>query len=293
MKKLLALALFLSLPVFAEFSVTITDDVGLTSVIVKEPVRIVSLGPSNTEIFFALGLGNRTVRVTSYCDFPKEAKKIQKVGDFVSPNIEMILSLKPDLVLCSGGVQKELALKLKSLGIPAVTLYPKDLKQLLNGITLVGKATGTEKIALKYVEGLRSRINSVKEKVKNSAKPKVYLEIWNQPLTTAGNGSFVDELITISGAVNIFSELKQTFPSVGGEEIINRNPDVIVTAYMDKAGKIKADLVKRPGWGNINAVKNGRVYDEINSDLLLRSGPRLVDGIEELAKKFHPELYGK
>ena len=285
------MVLLAALPVFAGFPVTVVDDVGLSSLIPKAPVRIVSLGPSNTEILFALGLGPRTVGVTSYCNFPAEAKKKEKTGDFMSPNLELILSLKPDLVLCSGGVQKELALKLKNLNIPAVTLYPKDLKQVLDGISLVGRATGREETASIYMETLNVRIAAVKAKVKSAAKPKVYLEIWNQPLTTSGKISFVNELITLAGGANIFGELEQTFPSVGGEEILNRDPDIIVTAYMDKAGKIKADLIKRPGWGNIKAVKTGRIYDEINSDLLLRSGPRLVDGIEALAKKFHPELF--
>ena len=291
MKKLVVLLLLLSVCVYAEFPVTITDDVGLVSKIEKTPVRIVSLGPSNTEILFALGLGERTVGVTSYCDFPAEAKKKKKVGDFISPNLEIILSLKPDLVLCAGGVQKDLALKLRGLNIPAVTLYPKDLNQLINDIAVVGRTTGAESKAAKYMESLRARIAAVKEKVKGQPKPSVYFEIWNSPLTSAGKSSFVDELITLAGGENIFAKVDQTFPTVNAENIVKSDPDIIVTAYMDRAGKIKTEVVKRAGWGKLKAIKNDRIYDDIDSNILLRAGPRLVDGIEALARKFHPELY--
>ena len=288
MKKLAFFLVFFSSTLFAAFPLTITDDVGLTAVINKEPLRIVSLGPSNTEILFSLGLSERVCGVTSYCNFPEAAKKKEKVGDFITPNIEKILSLRPDLVLCAGGVQKDLALKLKSLNIAAVTLYPKNLEEILKGIKTIGLVCGKEKEAAEYAGSLKARLNAVKERVKGKAKPKVYLEIWNAPLTSAGKGSFVDELISVSGGENIFAGTDQTFPNVSSEEVVMRNPEVIITAYMDKAGKMKSEIAGRQGWGSIAAVRSAKIYDEIDSDILLRAGPRLVDGIEALAERLHP-----
>ena len=293
MKKLAFLILLSASTLFAAFPLTITDDVGLTAVINKEPLRIVSLGPSNTEILFSLGLGERVCGVTSYCNFPEAAKKKEKVGDFITPNIEKILSLRPDLVLCAGGVQKDLALKLKSLNIPAVTLYPKNLEEILKGINTIGLVCGKEKEAAEYSGVLKKRLDSVRARVKGLARPRVYLEIWNAPLTSAGKGSFVDELITISGGENIFSGTDQTFPNVGAEEVVMRNPEIIVTAYMDKAGKMKKEIAGRQGWGSVAAVKNGNIFDEIDSDILLRAGPRLVAGIEVLAERIHPAALKK
>ena len=285
-KKLTAL---LFLPAFffsASFPLTIIDDVGMSAVIKQEPKRIISLAPSNTEILFELGLGGRVVGVSSYCDFPAAAKKKEKVGDFMAPNLEKILLLKPDLVVAGGGVQKDLAIKLSAMNIPTLTLYPKNINEMLMDVVIIGKATEKETEALFYIEKLKQRMEKVKsEAAKQVKKPKIYFEIWNQPFTTAGKGSFVDELITMAGGINIFGEVDKTFPEISSEEIIKRNPDIIITAYMDKKGKMKKEVIARPGWSNISAVKEKRVFDDIDSDILLRSGPRLVDGLEALYKK--------
>ncbi|OGF48099.1 MAG: hypothetical protein A2231_09010 [Candidatus Firestonebacteria bacterium RIFOXYA2_FULL_40_8] len=286
MKKIIALLLILLAPAFSSgFPVTLTDDVGMSAAISKQPKRIISLAPSNTEILFMLNLGGKVVGVSGICDYPAAAKKKEKVGDFFAPNLEKILLLKPDLVLAGGGVQKDLAIKLSALGIPALTLYPKDLKQMLMDVVLVGNATGKEKEALMLSSSLKDRIEAVKEKAKNKKKPRIYFEIWNQPVTSAGKGSFLDELINLAGGENIFSDIDKTFPEVSVEEIIKRNPDIIITAYMEKKGKMKKEIKARAGWGSIKAVKEDKVFDDIDSDLLLRSGPRLVDGLEELSKK--------
>ncbi|OGF46996.1 MAG: hypothetical protein A2452_01335 [Candidatus Firestonebacteria bacterium RIFOXYC2_FULL_39_67] len=286
MTKIIGSFLLLISAVFSSgFPVTLTDDAGRSALISKEPKRIISLAPSNTEILFMLGLGDKVAGVSNICDYPAEAKKKEKVGDFFSPSLEKILMLKPDLVLAGGGVQKELAIKLSTMGIPVLTLYPKDLNQVLMDAVLVGKAAGKEKEALTLVNSLKERIKAVKEKAKNRKKPKVYFEIWNQPVTSAGKGSFIDELISLAGGENIFSDIDKTFPEVSVEEIIKRNPGIIITAYMEKKGKMKKEITARAGWGSIKAVKEDKVFDDLNPDLLLRSGPRLVDGLEELSKK--------
>ncbi|MEI6845645.1 MAG: cobalamin-binding protein [Candidatus Firestonebacteria bacterium] len=291
MKKITAfLLLLLAFSFAAEFPLTITDDVGLSAIITKEPVRIISLAPSNTEILFMLGLGDKVTGVSGNCDYPEAAKKKEKIGEFFSPNLEKIISLKPDLVLAGGGVQKELALKLSAFGIPTLTLYPVNLTNMLADVSLVGKATGKEKEARALANSLKARIEAVKEISKNKKKPRIYFEIWNQPVTSAGKGSFLNELIELAGGENIFADINKTFPEVSTEEIIKRNPEIIITAYMSKTGKLKKEIKERAGWGSIKAVKEERIYDDIDSDLLLRSGPRLVYGLEELSKRIFPAI---
>lgn len=291
MKKPVCVFLLFSSLVFAEFPVTIIDDVGMSATIQKEPLKIISLAPSNTEILFALGLGKKVVGVTNNCDFPSSTKDKEKVGDFTAPNIEKILILKPDLVLSGGGVQKDLAIKLAALKIPTLTLYPKDLNQVLTDIVIIGKATGRVKESLVFMTKLTERINNIKNKTTDLKKPTVYFEIWNSPITSAGAGTFIDELIVLAGGQNLIHDIEKTYPEISAEEIIKRNPEIIVTAYMGKRGKIKKEIINRSGWKNIDAVKNDKIYDDINPDLLLRSGPRLVNGLEELAKKIHPEAF--
>jgi len=290
LKKILSMLLLSSLVFCSDFPQTLTDDVGLSAAIPAAPKRIISMAPSNTEILFALGLGNKVVGVSSFCDFPEAAKNKDKIGDFMAPNIEKILLLKPDLVLAGGGVQKDLAIKLSAMGIPTLTFYPKNINEMLMDIVLIGKASGKETEALVYIEKLKARMEKVKSEAgKINKKPKVYFEIWSQPFTTAGKGSFVEELITIAGGVNIFSETDKTFPEISGEEIIKRDPEIIITAYMGKKGKMKKEIAKRSGWAGVSAVKEGRIYDNIDSDILLRSGPRLVNGLEALSKVFLQE----
>ncbi|MFH1074391.1 MAG: cobalamin-binding protein [Candidatus Firestonebacteria bacterium] len=279
------LLLLITLALSSGFPVALTDDVGMTAVIPKEPERIISLAPSNTEILFLLNLGGRIAGVSNICDYPAAAEKKEKVGDFFAPNIEKILLLKPDLIIAGGGVQKDLAIKLSALGIPTLTLYPKDLNQVLRDVVLVGKATGKDKEALNLSDSLKVRIENVKEKSKNKKKSKIYFELWNQPITSAGKGSFIEELINIAGGENIFSDINKTFPEVSVEEIIKRNPDIIITAYMGKKSGMKKEIKNRAGWGSIKAVKDDKIFDDINSDLLLRPGPRLVSGLEELSKR--------
>jgi len=288
--KILAVLLPVSLVFCADFPVTLTDDAGLAAVIPAVPGRIISMAPSNTEILFALGLEGKVAGVSSFCDFPAAAKKKEKIGDFMAPNLEKILFLKPDLVLAGGGVQKDLAIKLSALNIPTLTFYPKNINELLKDITQIGRATGKETVALLYIEKLKARIEKVKTAAaRSNKKPKVYFEIWNQPFTTAGKGSFVQELITLAGGINIFSETDKTFPEISGEEIIKRDPDIIITAYMEKKGKMKQEIAGRSGWGSISAVKEGRIYDDLDPDILLRAGPRLIDGLEALSKKLLQE----
>ncbi|MEW6189241.1 MAG: cobalamin-binding protein [Actinomycetota bacterium] len=273
-----------------DFPITLEDDLSRKVVIEKEPKRIVSLAPSNTEILFALGLGDRIMGVTTYCDYPEEAKVKDKIGGFKSVNIEKVVSLKPDLVLATGGVQEPIVKELERLKITVFALDPKNLGDIISGIREVGRLTGKTEAAERIVKKMQSVMEDVKEKVAElkGKRPKVFYEVWNEPLMTAGPGTFMNDLIRLAGGENIAADAKTQYPQYSLEMLIERDPDVIIASKgsMGDPGKIE----EREGWENISAVKNGRVH-VIDENLVVRPGPRIVQGLKEVAKAIHPELF--
>jgi len=276
----------------SKFPVTIKDSMGRDVTIEKEPLRIVSLSPSNTEIIFALGLGDRVVGVTDYCDYPEEAKSKEKIGGFSNPSIEKIISLNPDLVLATTMHEKPVK-KLEEMKIPVIVLEPKNIDEMLDSLILVGKATGKEDNAKALVESLKNRINSVKEKVASipdDKKPKVFYELWPSPITTVGPGTFVNDLIVQAGGKNIAGDADKPYPVYSQEIIVEKNPDIIIFSHHGTSGQSKEDIMKRPGWESIKAIKNNKVF-YVDENIIQRPTPRLVDGLEEFAKIIHPEIF--
>ena len=273
-------------------SVSVIDDAGRTVEIVKNPQRLVSLAPSNTEILFALGLGDKVVGVTDFCDYPEEAKAIEQVGTYFEPNIEMIFSLSPDLVLAIPDVPEVVA-KLEELGIPALILDPSDLEGILADIQLVGQATGAEREADALVAEMKERIAAVTGKAGEvKERRKVFCEIDatdpSKPWAS-GPGSFMDAMIHLSGGTNVAADADSPWPQLSAEEIIAKDPEIIILAD-SKYGVTAESVRERPGWGVITAVKEGAIYD-IDDDLISRPGPRIVDGLETVARIIHPELF--
>ncbi len=252
--------------------------------------RIISLAPSTTEILFALGLGDQIVGVSSFCNYPPQAQNKEKVGDFSQPNIEKILFLKPDYIFCTGLEQASSVLELRSLNLKVYVADPENIEDLFGSIRDIADITGKTKEAEGLINWMQSEIQQVSSQVKSTAeskRPKVFIEIWHDPLTTAGKGSFIDELITLAGGVNIAHDTRRAYSIFSPEEVIRRDPDCIILAYMDQ--EEPATLVAgRFGWGGISAVKNKRLYNDINPDTLLRPGPRIVKGLKELYKRLYP-----
>jgi len=254
------------------------------------PKRYISLAPSTTEILFALGLGNEIVGVSSYCNYPQKAKSKENMGEFSHPNIEKILSLKPDYVFCTGLEQAPIITELKRQNLEVYVSDPKNMEELLNSIREIGKITSKEKVAESLIRNMKQGVEEITSRVTlipQNKRPKVFIEIWHDPLTTAGKDSFIDELITLAGGINIAYDTKRAFSIFSPEEVIKRNPDCIILTYMDKE-KPSRLLGERLGWGEIRAVKNNRLYNDINPDLLLRPGPRLVQGLKEIYKRLYP-----
>lgn len=249
--------------------------------------RIISLAPSTTEILFALGLEKEIVGVSLFCDYPAAAGRIDKVGTFSQPNVEKILSLSPDMIFCTGLEQAPVISKLRQLGLNVYVSDPSNFRELFDSIESIGKVAGREDEAAELIKSMKKEIEkaSVASRVVSYEKrPKVFVEIWHSPIMTAGKGSFLDELITLAGGVNIAHDTPKPYSRFSAEKVIREDPDCIILAYMDKAGSVKS-VGRRFGWRGISAVKNNRIYDDINPDLYLRPGPRLVDGLKEIQKK--------
>jgi len=274
--------------------VSVVDDAGRTVEIARTPQRFVSLAPSNTEILFALGLDDKVVGVTDFCDYPEEAKAIEKVGG-IEPNLEKIVALNPDLVLAIGGspAQVEKATEMEKLGLTVLVLEPGDIEGIMANIELVGKAAGAEKEASELVTEMRKRFDDITARVKGAeSRPKVFFELDatdpSKPYTP-GPGSFIDALISLAGGSNVGAGAKMQWAQLSTEEIIAQDAEVIVLG--DANYGVTAEMVKeRPGWSVITAVKNAAIYP-IDDVLVSRPGPRIIDGLEALTRIIHPELF--
>ena len=255
----------------------------------KNVPRYISLAPSTTEIMFALGLNNEIVAVSSYCNYPEEVKNKENAGDFSSPNLEKIVSLKPDYVFCTGLEQAPIVSELKRRNIKVYVGDPKDMAELLASIRDIGQITGKDIAADALIKKMEREIEEVSVKVRlipKDKRQKIFIEIWHDPLTTAGAGSFIDDILTLAGGVNIAFDTRRPFSIFSPEEVIKRNPDCIILTYMEKQKPLTL-LQGRFGWKNIRAVQNNRIYNDISPDILLRPGPRVTRGIKELYERLY------
>jgi len=276
--------------------IVVKDDEGNTITLKKPASRIVSLAPSNTEILFAVGAGNQVVGVTQFCDYPPAAVERVKngsltvVGGFADKyiNIEKIVSLKPDLVLAfGGGMQTNTIAKLRSLNITVAVLNPTNITGIYYDIIMVGELTGHKNKAVKIVDYMKNKLHEIENKISGLPKKKVFFVAWNNPLMTAGNHTFINYAISLAGGINIFGNEKSSYPIVNMEQVIAKNPDVIIIT--PHCQLTKQEILSN--WSKeINAVKNGQVY-VIDDDLLVRPGPRIIQGIEELAEDLHPNAF--
>lgn len=279
------------------FPVSLSDALGRIVALETVPLRIVSLAPSNTEILYALGLGERVVGLTEYCDYPPEATTKPKIGGFSNPNLEQIVSFSPHLVLGARFNPVEVLDALHELGIPIFAIAPTTLEETLQTLAQVGKLTGRIDQATELESSLRDRIAKITisvEKIPAEKRPKV---LWGQlkaPMYTAGPGSFIHDLITSAGGRNIASDTGTAWPQLGLETLVTRDPDLIIVSGKkpDAIEKDVSRLQEMSGWKSIDAIRNRRVY-EISLDLLGRPGPRLVTGLETLAHLLHPEQFEK
>jgi len=247
--------------------------------------RIISLVPSVTEIIYVLGKDSLLVGNTVYCDYPEAAKSVYKVGDFSNPSMEKILRRKPSIVFATLPEQKNIVEQLKKYKIQVFTTKPKSVDSILNEIMEIGKLLDAKSEANSLVTALKNKLTEIAIKNPNIIdSPKVYVEISATPIMTIGNLSYINDLIRYAGAKNVFGDVEREYLVTNSEELIKRNPDVILIIHPSVT---KAQVKKRLGWSQIIAVKKGRVYDELNPDYFFRPGPRFIYAVQDLANIVH------
>jgi len=253
-------------------------------------LRVVSIAPSVTEMLFALGVGDCVIGVTDRCDYPPEARDVESVGGFGAPSMEKLLALSPDLVIGTGIQRSDVTEALRNSGIRMLWIKTDNFSEMFETLRRIGREVGKAKQAEDVAAAMQAELDAVAEKhqgIPVDQRPRVFVEVWHDPITTAGRGSFVDEVITWAGGVNVAHDLESGYPTVNPEKVVEWNPNVILLGYMNQQG-MKEALANRIGWGDLDAVRSGGIINDISSDLLLRPGPRLIDGVKALNRR----LYG-
>jgi iron complex transport system substrate-binding protein len=274
-------------------SIRVKDEVGREVSFPFPPKRIVSLAPNITEILFSLGLDEEIVGVSIHCNFPEKAKSKTQVGSYISIDFERIVSLKPDLVIATAvGNTRDMVERLGGFGFPTYVIFPKNFNDILRSIGHLGQVVNREQGADGIIQGMKKRSERIVELTKDLHRPKVFIQIGDAPIVTVGKGSFADDLIRLAGGENIASREKEVYPRFGMEEILKRSPEVILISSMNPKGDYQKIFLEWSRWKTIPAVKNNRIH-LIDSDLIDRPSPRIIEGLEEIARILHPERFKK
>jgi iron complex transport system substrate-binding protein len=269
---------------------TVTDETGRVIVLTGTPQRIVSLAPGVTEILFALNLDDRIVGVTSFCDWPEKARQKEIIGGFTNPSVEKIVSLKPDLIIATAdGNRPETVRQLEKIGLKVYTTNPSDTAGILRSVLHIGEITGRGDAAREQNAKLQTRLDAVADRIKNRKKPRVFFQIGMEPVITVGKQTLISDVILRAGGVNVAGEDTARYPRYSAEGVMAAAPDILLFAPMAtdrEFKKVKKYWEQYPG---IPAVKNKQIYP-MNTDLIGRASPRIVDAIEQTARILHPEV---
>lgn len=263
----------------------ITDDLGRKVSLPNQVSKVVSLAPNLTEIVFAVDAGDKLVGVTEFCNFPEDAKKIQKVGDTMKPNLENIIALKPDVVLVSTASQLEtFAQTLEKQGIAVFVSNPNSFDSIYKTIYQVGEIFGKNEKSSEVVNALKKRVAEVETKTNNAKDVKVFVQISREPLFTIGKDSFLTDLINRAGGFSVTADIATAYPNISKETALTYQPDTIILS--DSPDNQNPNEV----FLDSTAVKTNKVF-KINADILSRPSPRVVDALEQIAKVLHPKEF--
>ncbi|MBZ2174539.1 ABC transporter substrate-binding protein [Schnuerera sp. xch1] len=270
-----------------QFPLRITDFLGREITINKEPENIVSLSPSTTELIYALGAGDKIVGVTDYDNYPPEVEDVPKVGGYVGPNVEMITAQNPDIIFVSPLSGKDEMESLENMNIPVVMLESTNIDQIYKSIKIISRITNTKQKGEEVAKEMQDKIKQINDTVQDLPTAKVFYLVSLNGNWTAGKGTFIDEIINLAGGENIAEDV-DGWSKYSMEELVNKNPDVIITAA--HAGDVKS-LKTIEGYKDTKAVKNDNVFILSNDDLISRASNRIIFGLEEIAKFLHPEAF--
>jgi len=293
-------ALTANLPVHARSQATaapalreVTDETGRIVKLPAQVRRIVSLAPSLTETVYALGLQDRLVGDTDYCDYPPDAVKKHKVGGAINPNMEEIAALKPDVVLVVKSLNRlETVRALEQLGIPVYSADPHTVIRVIESMKRLSDVLGAGSAGAALEQKLRDRLAAVQAKLKNIAPNRVFFVVWTEPLQSVGQNTFIADLLKYCGATSVV-ESQQDWPKYSMEQAVRLQPEYLIFASSHSAN-VKNDveaLAVKPGWSALEAIQKRKIA--IVSDAINRPGPRIVDAVEELARQIHPDVFAE
>lgn len=264
------------------YAVDITDMSGNEIKLEKIPEKIVSLSPTNTELIFSVGAGSKLVGVTEQCDFPEEAKTIEKIGSFSEANLEKIAEIKPDVVFAGGSINENLKTSLEELEIPVVTIDSQNIQDIFKSIELTGKITGCETKSSEVVSKMKADLEQIKQKVEGLEPVSVFYVVWRDPFKTAGKNTFIDEAITLAGGKNIAGNL-EGWADYSREELINQNPTgIIASQHFTIEEQTVETLSSDELFMDLDAAKAKKVHIITDDSKISRGGPRLVEAIDEM-----------
>ncbi len=265
-----------------------TDGLGRRVKLSKHPQRIISLAPSVTEVLFMLGAGDRVVGVTTQCDRPAAAKREPKIGDLLNPNYELILAAKPDLVIAStAGNDRSAVFKLADLGLPVYVTAPRSVEKIFETVENIGRITDCAERGRHLVEQMKARLDAVREHLAGLPSTRAFFITWFDPLIAPGKNTFETDALRQADVKSITADSNEFYPRYSLEQVIAQDPDVIIT--VEHTGSPLPDLRTIAGWKDLRAVKQGRIY--VLNEVFQHPSPRFVDGVEELARKLHPERF--
>lgn len=269
---------------------TFTDDVGRQISLARPASRVVSLAPSATEILFAVGLTTEVVGVTTFCDYPPAAKAKPKIGSAI-PNLEAIIGLKPDLVLAvkSEIIRPDILAKLNQLTIPLFILAAKTVEEILGHIVTVGRLVGREREARLVMGTLTERVRAIRRRMASVKPVRVFYVINSDPLMSIGSGSFIHQMLELAGGTNIIGRTTIPYPKVSLEEVLRRDPEVLLFPVGASEGIPEHEQQRWRKWSTLSAVKQNRLR-QVKAELVNRPGPRVVDGIDAIAQALHERV---
>ena len=285
MLRTLGQILLLAVSVNCFASRTVTDQAGRTVILPDHPHRLICLLPSVVDDVYALGAGSDVIAVSDYTKYPPEATRKPSIGIPLTPSIETIVSLHPDLVIASADSNREETIRqLEQVGVTVFVLNPHGIEGILSSISSLGEAIGREDAATHLVSQLRDRLDAVRSRVKDKPVLTVFLPIWYNPIITIGKHAFITEIIAAAGGKSITEEIPQEWPQISLETMIERKPNALVLVQGSRMSI--ADVENRPGWKTLTAIRNHHVY--IVDDRMELPSPVAFDALEDLARQLHP-----
>lgn len=264
------------------------DGVGRRVELPRHPEKIISLAPNVTETLFLLGADDRVIGVTTQCTWPEGAKQKPKVGDLLNPNYEVILAAKPDLVIAStAGNDRNAIMKLADLGVPVYVVAPRSVEKIFEAVENIGKITDCAERGAQLVSEMKTRLRNVQTRLAGIPPVRAFFITWFDPLLTPGQTTFESDVLRLAGVESITADIPQFYPRYSLEQLLVKDPDAILT--IEHKGDPLPAFKKTAGWRDLRAVKNDRVF--FLGEHLQHPSPLFVNGVEELARKLHPERF--